>query len=256
MQVENITPVTREILDQMLAQQSSVVVAGHYCLADHMQELSAECDAEAKSFEVGARLVVEALRQDRESHMILWVNDIGIEAEQRAFIKHHYELPENYQTIMERVGLPKEHLLVMFESATRNKASTLLRNIYKRRPQLFEKVSASSENLVRCVQSSVCGMEPRGAETAYVVAGPDAERLVVKEGSNPKCNFILATLFNELRQIFAPQLQINVFNNIYRYRLQLGIHVSRQVLENTTPFHNVFCDGDAVLCEPFPNTFR
>lgn len=256
MRAENITPEIRGILNRMPPQQSSVVVAGHYCLADHMQELSAECDAEARSFVVGARLVAEALRQDGKSHMVLWVNDIGIEAEQRAFIKNHYELPENYQTILERVGLPKKHLSVMFESTMRNKASTLLRKIYKRRPQLFERVSASSEDLVRCVQNTVCDMEASSAETAYVVSGPDAEKLVVKEGPNPKCNLILATFFNELRQLFAPQLQINVFNNIYRYRLQLGIHVSRQVLENTTPFHNVFCDGGDVLCEPFPNTFH
>jgi hypothetical protein len=139
----------------------------------------------------------------------------------------------------------------MFESTMRNKASTLLRKIYKRRPQLFERVSASSEGLVRCVQSTVCEMETSTTNTAYVVSGPDAEKLVVKEGPNPKCNLILATLFNELRQLFAPKLQINVFNNVYRYRLQLGIHVSRKVLENTTPFLNVFCDGDDVLCEPF-----
>lgn len=256
MQSANVTPEISKILDEVPPNHPSVVVAGHYCLAEHMQELSAESDAEVMSFEFGTRFVAEANKKHKKSHLVLWINDIGISADAREAIKADYALPESYQKVLNGVALDSKHLTIMFESSMRNKASTLLRKLYKRQPHLFEKVSAKSNDLVRCIQSAVCEKESSLAKTAYVIPGPDAERLVVKEGPNPKCNLILATFFNELRQRFSPRMQINVFNQVYRYRLQLGIHVSRSILENTTPFHNVFCDGDDILFEPSTSCLR
>ena len=250
MRSENFIPAISNILYTVPPNHPSVVVAGHYCLAEHMQELSAESEAELASFEFGVRFLAEASRRGHRSQLILWVNDIGISTDARAAIKSNYELPESYQRVLEDVPVEGEDLTVIFESSMRNKASTLLRKLYKRQPYLFEKVSARRGDLVRCVQNTECEKESRVASAAYVVPGPDAERLVVKEGPNPKCNLILATFFKELQQRFSHKLQLNVFNCVYKYRLQLGIHVSRSILENPTPFFNIFCDGDEFLFEP------
>lgn len=73
--------------------------------------------------------------------------------------------------------------------------------------------------------------------------GPSGEHLVVKEGSNPKCNFILATLFEQVCKRYAPRTVVNIFNELYAYRLSLGLHVAKAILNNRTPFVNLLCDG-------------
>ena len=57
---------------------SSVVVAGHYCLAEAMQDLSHDGVEEVSSFQLGAKLVAATLDSGGQSRLILWVNDIGI----------------------------------------------------------------------------------------------------------------------------------------------------------------------------------
>lgn len=229
-------------LHYLVKTRSSVVIAGHYCLAAHMKELSHDGEAEADSFEVGCHLVALAHAHSARSHLVLWINDIGVDAASRLNLRHSYRLPENYREMLHHAGLSDSHPTVIFESAVRNKASTLLRRLYKRHPHLFQKVDANTAGLVRCVGVAPCEVGAT-AKHAYVINGPDREPLVVKDGSNPKCNLILATLFEELRARFSPALFLNVFNDVYQYRLSLGIHVSRQLFDNTTPFVNSFCDG-------------
>ena len=226
-----------------------VVVAGHYSLADYMSDVSNEGEAEAMTFDVGVGLVAQAIDQGRACHLVVLVNDIGVSTDQRGRLKDGYELPVNYRQTMVGAGLDESHLSVVFESTMRNKASTTLRKVYKRQPHLFERVSASDARLVRCVDRSVCDAQTPAGATAYVVPGPDGEKLVVKEGPNPKCNLIMATFFHDLTKNHKPRGIINIFNELYAYRLKLGIHVSRLIFDNQTPFMNVYCDGEELLTD-------
>lgn len=243
-----------ETLEQSVtAVERSLIVAGHYSYADYMRDVSNEGEAEAMSFELGVRLVTEALDQGRFSRLVLLINDIGVTAAQRNQLKEGYELPANYRQMMASAGLGDQHLEVMFESTMRNKASTGLRKVYKRKPDLFEKVRPGETDLVRCVAATACEREASDRATAYVVSGPDGERLVVKEGPNPKCNLIMGTFFFELTKRFQPQLILNVFNELYAYRLKLGIHVSQIVFDTQAPIKSVFCDGEAYLWDASQN---
>lgn len=235
------------IYDRIRSIRSTVIVAGHYCLAEHMTELSHRGTSEIYSFEVGVKLLQSALLHDRKCTLVVWVNDIGIPIETRNTLKENYKLPSNYLEILNFLKVPEANIRVIFESSMRNKASTLLRKLYKRDPDSFERVQADRADLIRCVGGPVCDADSR-SPTAYVVKGPSGEPLVVKEGSNPKCNLILATFFRELNRQFKPQWLLNVFNDVYTFRVALGVHVAQTVLDNRTPITNVFCDEKRVYC--------
>ena len=236
------------LVERLCGAGSSVVVAGHYCLAQDMQDLSHEGEEEASSFQLGAEMVAVTLRKGGQSRLILWVNDIGIPPAERSAIKEAYRLPCNYQAILDDAGLAAEQLVVCFESTMRNKASTLLRKLYKRTPNKFLRIDSTSADLVRCVGDSKCDIEQRG-QMAYTIVGPAGEQLVVKDGPNPKCNLILASLFDDLSKKYRPEIQINIFNELYSYRIGLGVHVFRRLLENQTPIVNIFCDGHDYITE-------
>lgn len=238
--------IDQRILSRVRAAPSSVVVAGHFSLAENMQELSNEGDAEAQSFAVGVHLVQQARHCGCDSRAVVWINDIGVPNELRQQLKEAGSLPDNYRRILTQAQLEEGDVVVIFESTMRNRASVLARKLFKWDPDMFEKVNANQEGLVRCVSNRSCDIPEQRNQSAYVVEGPDGERLVVKEGPNPKCNMILATLFLYLKDHYAPKLILNVFNDIYAYRLSLGVHVSQAVIGNPTPITNVFCDGDRI----------
>jgi hypothetical protein len=235
-----------QVLARVRAAQSSVVVAGHFSLAENMQELSHEGDAEVQSFAAGVHLVQQARYCGCDSRVVVWINDIGVPNEVRQQLKQAARLPDNYREIVAQARLAERDVVVIFESTMRNRASVLARKLFKWEPDLFEKVNADSADLVRCVSNHSCDIAEQGNQSAYVVEGPDGERLVVKEGPNPKCNMILATLFLYLKDQYAPKLILNVFNDIYAYRLSLGVHVSQAIIGNPTPTANVFCDGERI----------
>jgi hypothetical protein len=245
---QHINYLKSELLDILHLSQPSAVVAGHYCLAKGMEELSSLGECEISSFSFGADLIAEALHRGINTNLVLWVNDIGIESEERQSIKSNYVLPDNYRSIVKDYGLPMEHVVVLFESTMRNKASVLLRKLYKKQPELFERVNSRSKDLLRCVEDAICSTEAQADTMAYTVNGPRGERLVVKDGPNPKCNLILATFFQELSNHYGAKIIVNVFNELYVHRLALGIHVSTKILHNPSSYINVFCDGE-YLCK-------
>ena len=232
-------------LSRLPKADNSIVVAGHYCLAQAMSELSHDSESEEKSFELGVKLVADALKRNAQSDLVLWVNDIAIDPHLRQAMKQNYQMPANYLSIMEKFEMEESKVSIFFESTMRNKASVLLRKLYKRTPELFKKVNASQHGLVRCVNDQRCGIEDAG-KMAYIVDGPDGEPLVVKEGTNPKCNLILAVFFSDLQKKYSSSSLINIFNTVYTYRLKLGIHVSKNVLNSDITFHNIFCDGSEI----------
>lgn len=227
-------------------QMRSAVVAGHYCLAPELTELSSEQETEESCFAYGVEIVRDTQAVGGHSRLILWINDIEIDAEQRAAIKQIYNLPENYRRILDRAGLTRADVQVLFESAMRNKASMRLRQLVNRKPQLFRKVPSDQEGLVRCIDTQFCSMDTSGSN-AYVIDSPDGSPLVVKEGPNPKCNLILATLFHRVVTDHAPDVIVNVFNSIYVNRIALGVHVSRQLYDSTVPMANLFVSGSKIV---------
>lgn len=229
-----------EIFDSV---ESSIIVSGHYSVAAHMSEVSNTGGAELMSFELGAELVQRARCQHKTSRIVLWVNDIGISQVERDALKQQYSLPENYAVILRSYQLTNDDISVMYESSVRNKASTTLRTIYKKAPHLFDRVDARNTRLVRCVDNIACTSEKHADQIAYVIDGPNKEPLVVKEGPHPKCNLILATLFHELTKRFTSDIIVTVFNDIYEYRLTLGLHAARTLFDVSTPMMNIFCDG-------------
>ncbi|MDP2784927.1 MAG: hypothetical protein Q8O38_10105 [Sulfurimicrobium sp.] len=237
------TVILSEIMHDVVSNRlSTAVLAGHYCLSENMSELSHEEESEQASFDYGASIVGAAREYGLQSSLILWVNDIGVNPDKRMMLKESYQIPHNYQRILEKWGLNPASVDVMFESTMRNKASVLLRKLYARSPHLFRKVSSTSEGLVRCVSNSSCSIEPE-VKDAYVITGPNMEDLVVKEGPNPKCNLILASLFDSIRKDKNPDRIINIFNHIYTYRISLGIHVATTLIGCRIEMNSLFCEG-------------
>ncbi len=236
------------LLNCIAKQQSTLVLAGHYCVAEDMSMLNHTGLEEAHSFCAGVELVATALKKSQQSHLLLWINDIGVPPDQRKQIKQNYILPRNYRQALHDHQLDRKHLTIRFESTMRNKASVALRKIVKRNPSLFRKVAADTQGLVRCVANEYCEMEAGKERYAYVIDGPHGDPLVVKEGSNPKCNLILATLFEELTKQHSPKLIVNIFNELYSYRIALGSFVCRAIYENHVPMMNLFFDGEQMVC--------
>ncbi|CAH9050771.1 hypothetical protein PSECIP111854_00599 [Pseudoalteromonas sp. CIP111854] len=225
------------------------ILAGHYCVAPQLSELSHEGEAEHFSFALGIAVYRALVKQSITARLILWVNDIGISSEQREQLKQQFALPQNYVSILQHAQIPVTTVEVIFESASRNKASTLLRQKIKQNPEGFQKLTSEDPDLVRCIDLDSCSIEV--GKSVYAITGPEGLPLVMKEGSNPKCNLILATLFYRIAQSNPDLLFVNIFNDIYIERIRLGIFVAKQVYELPQPFINLFCDDDSYFEENF-----
>ena len=224
------------------------IVAGHYCESEALEGLSAAQETEQQSFELGVRLrrALTAHGAAKRVPVVLWVNDIGIDPDCRARLKENYALPANYAKIWDAAFDDRSGLEVWFESTMRNTASTLLRRIVRQRPHLFTVMRADDPTLVRCVDDEACSTH-RSSSNVYVIPGPQGERLVVKDGPNPKCNLILATLFKTIEQRLGAELSVTLFNSLYRHRVRLGVHVAREVMGVTMPINSAFCDGSPAI---------
>ncbi len=237
-----------KILDPIASDASirrAAIVAGHYCISPELSDLSNESSSEEVSFASGAKLLRSLREQGKDGLLVLWLNDIGIPQEERERLRMEYQLPANYRNILDRYGLAESDVSVRFESAMRNKASTMLRKLVKRNPDTFLVVNPDDPSLVRCINKEVCEIsETQGR--VYAVHGPDQEILVVKEGPNPKCNLILGTFLKQVVSDYSPDIVVNIFNAIYSSRIRFGVFVSKYVLGNDTPMCNYFADGDTV----------
>jgi len=218
------------------------IVAGHYSLAPDYAALSSDAAVEQRSFQQGIELAILSERLGAESRLVLWVNDIGIDVEERDALKRRYVLPIPYRRIADRLRFDPEKIEVVFESTMRNKGSTLIRRFEKRMPTLVRRVSAAAMGLIRCIEDEACDLESAGAGEAMVIAGPGGEDLVLKEGAHPKCCLILATLFRQLHAGDRGEYIANVFNGLYAARLAYGVHVARTLFQLRMPIHNAFID--------------
>lgn len=235
-----------------LPSEGVAIVAGHYCVAPSLEDLSASGEAEEQSFFAGILLRKRLLAQGISAPIVVWVNDIGISPNERSAIKENYRLPANYERIWGAYadGAPQSDLHIWFESTMRNTASTLVRRIIKQRPEAFSVLRSDDPSLVRCVDDERCAVA-RGQRSVYVVAGPNGERLVVKDGPNPKCNLILATLFRNIQERLRVASTVCIFNEVYRHRIRLGFYVARTLTAVEMDLHAAFCDGSALYTEDF-----
>ena len=236
---------------QLPSEHPVAIVAGHYCVSKALPELSNTGAPETMSFLAGARLAKRLRLEKQESVLLLWINDIGICPVERAALKEASRIPDNYRDILEDEGISADAVTVMFESTMRNTASTDLRKILKKKPDIFRRLPSDKPNLVRCVDPSYCSIDSDSEEQfVYAVDGPQGEDLVVKEGSNPKCNFILANLIAQIVKTYGSTRIVNIFNDLYLSRIGLGIHVGRLLYDIKAEFTNLFCDDDSLYLEP------
>lgn len=242
---------TPSSLNKLIGRKKIAVVAGHYCVSPDLEDLSNNGEAEELSFSKGIEMVSKLHDQGQAAVLCLWVNDIGISIDQRTILKEKYKLPNNYAQLIKHAGMSESDVLILFESSARNKASTLLKKLVKKEPTLFRKHNSSDSDLIRCIEGVMC--EISTSLSAYVIDGPDGENLVVKEGPNPKCNLILATLFLTLQQQHQFDTIVNIFNDIYINRIRLGLHVYHQLFlkENPMIFNNYFCGDNHIKEETF-----
>jgi hypothetical protein len=140
---------------------------------------------------------------------------------------------------------------IVFESRIRNRASRRIRNMKKREPEAFELVDAGDPALTRCIDAAYCEIEP-AAKEAVTIPGPRQDRLVVKEGPNPKCNTILATLFEEAVERHRADAIVNCFNGIYINRLNLGQFVYSGLFRGKALIYHFVFDEEGIM-EEVPN---
>lgn len=252
------------IVESIVYSGSTVIpiVAGHYCLNPDLKDLSSEAIPEESSFHFGIKLYKRLKESGLRAWIVVWVNDIGIDPNLRQQAKDMSDLPGNYMGILEQEGIIKEDFqsvcTVMFESTMRNRASVQLRKIYKRNPSMFKIYDGSESGLIRCIDNNTCSLDARSGQIAYAVISPDGKDLVVKDGPNPKCNLILASLFDRLASNQGHAVHIvNMFNEIYIHRINLGVHVHNMLFANQLTFTNIFSDAcghiwldNAVSTEP------
>lgn len=220
------------------------IIAGHYCIADDLSDLSNEGETEQFSFELGVSTYKELKVSGNMPTLVLWINDIGINVEQRKLLKESYVIPKNYERILKEHSIEKSEVSILFESTARNKASVLFRKSYKRTPKKYKIFSSNEESLVRCIDNSHCEVEED--KKVYAISGPDGLPIVMKEGNNPKCNLILGTLFYSIIKTYKSDIILNIFNDIYIDRLRLGMFVGKNVYDFNTRFINFFCDEEKI----------
>jgi len=231
-------------------QECTCVIAGHYCLAEHLRDLSHDGESEELSFLAGVHVYARLRALNRPAVLLLWINDIGLDPITRQRIKESYQIPDNYATILDQFGVPAKDVDVQFESTARNKASVWFRKIYDQNPEKFQVFTSSEKTLIRCVDPvDVCALESDAK--AYTIPTALGEPLVMKEGPHPKCNLILATLFAMAVRRRGIQRFVNIFNDIYCERIRLGIYVARNVYGIDAGFVNFFSDGSDLFLESF-----
>lgn len=225
------------------------IVAGHYCIASDLSDLSNEGESEIFSFELGVSVYNELKEMNISCNLILWINDIGIDKIQRKHLKENYCIPDNYLAVLQNKNVSKSEVNVVFESTSRNQASVLFRKVYKRTPDKFKIYSSNDQSLIRCIDTDVCVIEEN--KKAYTIDDVDGSPIVMKEGSNPKCNLILGTLFRSIINKHKSDVILNIFNDIYIDRIRLGVYVGAQVYDLKAKFINFFCDEDSIFREEF-----
>lgn len=235
------------ILRELSELAPTTIVAGHYCMNPELSELSHTGESEVASFRFGARLHARVRAAQCSSNLVLWVNDIGSAQAERDAMKRGRELPAGYRDILNEVGIAVSDVEVLFETTIRNRASVLTRKLARHCPETFQVVSSDNPGLVRCVEPHMCSEAETSPRRAYTLTGPYGERLVVKDGPNPKCSLILAVLFRRLERAHPGHRVVNMFNAVYRARIALGIHVGRVLFNSRQQYTNLFFDGPQKL---------
>jgi len=248
--VRNLEDVLSVDFTQLEPQRGISIIGGHYCVSPDLSELSNNGESEINSFQWACDRIVDAESAGIPATLILFVNDIGISADSRKTLTNTFSIPDNYVSILENSDIDLTKVVVIFESSIRNRASKEVRKMKKTNANFFEIMPSNDPRLIRCIDPAYCEI-PDNTKEAITVLGPNGEFLVVKEGSNPKCNTILAVLFDRVASEYHDGLIVNCFNTIYKNRLSLGTWVYNLICTErgvqTVPTVNLFFDEDGLV---------
>ncbi len=220
------------------------IVAGHYCLSKELAELNSNQAAEETSLKFGIKVYQALSAIGYQCSFILFINDIGIDIKERNKIKKKLILPKNYLDILLVYSFDVSNIDIWLESSLRNKASKLIRKAKKNNKNIVVKKS-QEPGLTRCIENTQCDSIINNKEVV-TIAGKKRGYLVIKEGSNPKCNAILATLYKDIQESKGSDFNINVFNSIYINRIALGKYVYEKLFNGSMKQMDFFTDEQKV----------
>ncbi|HCA08957.1 hypothetical protein [Chryseobacterium sp.] len=218
------------------------IIAGHYCIADGLEDLSNEGESEVHSFELGLESFKYLKSKGNKVSFNLWINDIGVDISFRKEFKELYKIPENYLMILDQYDVKSSALDIYFESSVRNRAMLEFRKRYKVSPEKYTLFNSNEQSLVRCINNDQC--EISESKTAYTIMGPDGNPIVMREGASVKCNLILATLLHLVYNKHQSEDIIHISNDIYVDRVRLGEYVASEVYNLKSYCHSFFCDEE------------
>ncbi|ODS22825.1 hypothetical protein AB835_12175 [Candidatus Endobugula sertula] len=143
--------------------------------------------------------------------------------------------------LLQENDLGPDIVSVEFESSIRSKASSNVKKLKNKKESKINKIKSNEDGLVRCIDNEACEISDKDYLDSYVIEGMNGEQIVIKEGPNPKCNMILATLFEKYSKN-GPTKFYNFFNALYRDRINLGIYVYRKLYFGESKFENTYID--------------
>lgn len=220
------------------------IVAGHYCVSKELMELGSDQIIEESTFCLGVEIYKYISDHGYDCSLILFVNDIGISLGERKILKRNPTIPKNYRAILDKYNKKPSDVDIWFESMLRNKASKLISKENKNNKIIIK--DSGDEGLVRCINNAECSV-PESNKIAMTIVGPEGDKLVVKEGTNPKCNSILATMYKQLQDNKKSDFNINIFNSIYSYRILLGKYVYKKLFDGTIDHMDIFIDERGII---------
>ena len=218
-----------------------LVIAGHYCVSADYADLSNLADTEIHSLELGIEQYQQYKEQGLSVKLVIWVNDIGLEPQQRERLLQDYHLPSNYSELLTQAKIFDRDIIVRFESRARNRASKWIRKLKHDQTSVIYELSASNTHLIRCIDAEQCHTK-EATKTVLCIDDKQGQPLVIKEGGAAKCCAILATFFNELEEKYQVIKMIGIFNFLYVKRIHAGQFVAQTLLDFDTPMEFLFCD--------------
>lgn len=212
----------------------------------HYKYLSGIGEIEKKTFRDGLAFGKSLLEEGKNICFRVLVDDIGVSPEIRKKLKENPELPFEYVEILKDIDVDQKLIEIIFESTLRNSASHMLsRKIHKipNKQFLVRNFISFDEacEYERCLPQSAYAKEKKEDNTIFSVVNPDTGvPLILKEGKNPKCNFIIACSYYEGGTEFDSI--ISFYNGDWEERMHYGAMVARILFDICKPVLDFYYD--------------
>jgi len=192
---------------------------------------------EIKSFEDGLSFGEELKKEKKNVKYRLLVDDIGITPEKRIKIKESFRLPKAYIDKLDEHNLKETEVDVIFESSMRNKASRILSDMKIPGKEKITKAMVAVDQACefeRCVPQSDHSKKNKEDREIYSIIDPySGIPLILKEGSNPKCNLIIACSY--YKDVEKYNSIISFYNAYWEQRMQYGAMVAKLLFNIEKP---------------------